>query len=219
MAGAGRRRRLPAAHPADAPGRATRAGRAARRPRWCRTRAAGSAPGSSDVLLYLFGWSAFWWAGLCLYAVARGYRRLETGAAAEPRPLWVSILGFGLLLVASAALESLRLARPGPQPAAGAGGIIGTVLAQLSSGLARLHRRDAAARWPRSPSAGACSAASPGCAIAEVTGFLLESAYALALRRLGAPPRPQRSACRRAWSAKPWSQAETQARRGPPADA
>ena len=57
----------------------------------------------SDVLLSLFGGSAFWWAGLCLVLVARGYRGLESAgaerrkSAPEPRPLWVAALGFALL--------------------------------------------------------------------------------------------------------------------------
>jgi S-DNA-T family DNA segregation ATPase FtsK/SpoIIIE len=134
----------------------------------------------SDVLLSLFGWSAFWWAGLCLYAVARGYRRLEAAAPAEPRPLWVSILGFGLLLVASAALESLRLHGFGRNLPQEAGGIIGTVLAQLSSGLlgftgaTLLTLAAVAVGW-------SLFSGISWLRIAEVTGFLLESAYGLAL--------------------------------------
>ena len=31
----------------------------------------------SDVLLYLFGLSAYWWIALCVYVVIWGYRRLE----------------------------------------------------------------------------------------------------------------------------------------------
>src|SRR6185369_4955145 len=37
----------------------------------------------SDVLLSLFGWSAFWWVALCLYAVIRGYRRIESNEKIE----------------------------------------------------------------------------------------------------------------------------------------
>ena len=134
----------------------------------------------SDVLLSLFGWSAFWWAGLCICAVVRGYRRLEAGAPAEPRPLWISILGFGLLLVASAALESLRLHGFGRNLPQEAGGIIGTVLAQLSSGLigftgaTLLTLAAVAVGWSLFSSISWLR-------IAEVSGFLLESAYSLAL--------------------------------------
>jgi S-DNA-T family DNA segregation ATPase FtsK/SpoIIIE len=134
----------------------------------------------SDVLLSLFGWSAFWWAGLCIYAVVRGYRRLETATPVEPRPLWISVLGFGLLLVASAALESLRLYGFGKSLPQDAGGIIGTVLAHASSsmigftGATLLALAAIAVGWSLFTSISWLR-------IAEVTGFLLESAYALAL--------------------------------------
>jgi len=134
----------------------------------------------SDVLLSLFGWSAFWWVALCLYSVVRGYRRIEDTERVEARPLFISLAGFALLLVASAALEYLRLHSYGgglPQPS---GGIIGVELGRLSSQLigpvgATLVMLAAMAvgfslfisvSWLR---------------IAEITGFLLESAYALAL--------------------------------------
>src|SRR6185503_1015674 len=61
----------------------------------------------SDVLLSLFGWSAFWWAALCLFTVVRGYRRLDeasagaggrAGVPAGPRSWWIPALGFVLLL-------------------------------------------------------------------------------------------------------------------------
>src|SRR5258706_6436771 len=86
----------------------------------------------SDVLLSLFGWSAFWWVALCLYSVVRGYRRIDNSVKIEARPLLISVAGFGLLLLASAALEYLRLHSYGaglPQPA---GGIIGTELGKLA---------------------------------------------------------------------------------------
>ncbi|MBV8031380.1 MAG: DNA translocase FtsK 4TM domain-containing protein, partial [Betaproteobacteria bacterium] len=62
------------------------------------------------VLLYVFGLSAYWWIGLCLYIVAWGYRRLD-GSALLPdrRPLGIALAGFLLLLASSAALEGLRL--------------------------------------------------------------------------------------------------------------
>src|SRR5262245_19305939 len=82
----------------------------------------------SDVLLSLFGWSAFWWAVLCLSTVVRGYRRIEETKPAEPRPLWLTAAGFALLLVGSAVLEGLRLHSFGRDLPQGAGGIVGTAL-------------------------------------------------------------------------------------------
>jgi S-DNA-T family DNA segregation ATPase FtsK/SpoIIIE len=57
----------------------------------------------ADLLLYLFGVSAYWWAALCAYVVVWGIRRLEG------RRLGFSLAGFAMLLVASASLERLRL--------------------------------------------------------------------------------------------------------------
>ena len=75
------------------------------------TRNAGGAVGAwlSDVLLYLFGLSAYWWIALCVYVVVWGYRRLDGTSLIDRRPLWAALAGFALLLVSSAALERLRL--------------------------------------------------------------------------------------------------------------
>src|SRR5258706_9594011 len=54
----------------------------------------------SDIMLMLFGWSAYWWVVLCLYTVVRGYRRIEISEKIETRPLLLSLPGFALLLVA-----------------------------------------------------------------------------------------------------------------------
>src|SRR5258706_10058143 len=63
----------------------------------------------SDVLLSMFGWSAFWWAALCLYAVIRGYRRIENNEKIEAHPLLLSMAGFRLLLVGCASLGNPSL--------------------------------------------------------------------------------------------------------------
>ncbi|HUN68059.1 MAG TPA: DNA translocase FtsK 4TM domain-containing protein [Burkholderiales bacterium] len=134
----------------------------------------------SDVLLSLFGWSAFWWAAACARAVARGYRRLDGGAKVEPQPLWIAAAGFGLLLVASAALESLRLHGFGRGLPQDAGGIIGTVLAGLASGLAGFT--GATLLMLAAVAVGFSLFISVSwLRIAELTGLLLESAYAFAL--------------------------------------
>jgi S-DNA-T family DNA segregation ATPase FtsK/SpoIIIE len=134
----------------------------------------------SDVLLSLFGWSAFWWAGLCLVLVARGYRGIEGKPAAEQRPLWMAALGFVLLLASSAALEALRLRSFGGALPQGAGGIIGSILGGWSSGLigftgaTLLALAAAAIGW-------SLFSSTSWLRIAEVTGLLLETGYALAL--------------------------------------
>jgi S-DNA-T family DNA segregation ATPase FtsK/SpoIIIE len=87
----------------------------------------------ADVLLFLFGLSAYWWVGLCAYIVAWGYRRLDGTALIEPRPLWLPLAGFVLLLVASAAVEALRLhSLPVELPLA-PGGMVGDVLGRFTA--------------------------------------------------------------------------------------
>ena len=87
----------------------------------------------SDVLLYVFGLSAYWWVALCVYVVIWGYRRLDGTSLIDRRPLWAALAGFALLLVSSAALEHLRLYSLSvelPQP--GAGGVIGQEVGRLA---------------------------------------------------------------------------------------
>jgi S-DNA-T family DNA segregation ATPase FtsK/SpoIIIE len=93
------------------------------------TRNAGGVVGAwlSDILLYLFGVSAYWWAALCLYVVARGYRRLDGSPLVDRRSLWVAFGGFALLLVSSAALEYLRLYTMTAELPLAPGGLLGDV--------------------------------------------------------------------------------------------
>ena len=131
----------------------------------------------SDFMLMLFGWSAFWWVVLCLFFVVRGYWRIETNEKTETRQLLLSMAGFGLLLVASAALESLRMYSYGQGLPQGAGGIIGYELGRLLGnllgfGATLLTLAGVAVGW-------SLFSGVSWLRIAEVTGFLLESAYAL----------------------------------------
>jgi DNA segregation ATPase FtsK/SpoIIIE, S-DNA-T family len=63
----------------------------------------------ADVLLYLFGFSAWWWVTLMLQRVWAGYHRIRADSIFDKRALWVSLLGFLVLLFSSSALEALRL--------------------------------------------------------------------------------------------------------------
>jgi S-DNA-T family DNA segregation ATPase FtsK/SpoIIIE len=98
----------------------------------------------ADILLYLFGFSAWWWVVLLLHRVRAGYRRLaghlRTSSTGAPEPLprvrWEQGVGFAMLLVGSMGLEALRLYSRGthlPGSAdggSGAGGVIGHTLAE-----------------------------------------------------------------------------------------
>ena len=62
----------------------------------------------SDLLLYLFGVSAWWWVAFFLSTVAWSYRRIDSGGIFDKQSMALSISGFLLLLAASSGLESLR---------------------------------------------------------------------------------------------------------------
>ncbi len=63
----------------------------------------------SDLLLYLFGFSAWWWVLFMLHRVWAGYHNLRADSLFSKRALWVSAAGFAVLLLASSALEAIRL--------------------------------------------------------------------------------------------------------------
>lgn len=59
----------------------------------------------SDMLLYLFGFSAWWWVVLAFFTIWLTYQQIE--AKDKERPFLVfNMVGFGLLLAASSALEA-----------------------------------------------------------------------------------------------------------------
>ena len=63
----------------------------------------------SDLLFYLFGFSAWWWVLFMLQRVWAGYHDLRPGSIFDKRTWWISVAGFAVLLLASSALETLRL--------------------------------------------------------------------------------------------------------------
>jgi len=63
----------------------------------------------SDLLFYLFGFSAWWWVILMLQRVWAGYHELRADSIFDRRALWVSLAGFAVLLLSSSALEAVRL--------------------------------------------------------------------------------------------------------------
>ena len=93
---------------------------------------------TADILLYLFGYSAWWWVVLLLHRVHAGYLRLATQirARGEPEALarvrWEQGIGFVMALLGSVGLEAYRLSSWGMQLpgrtdlTSGAGGVIGS---------------------------------------------------------------------------------------------
>ncbi|MBK9161805.1 MAG: DNA translocase FtsK 4TM domain-containing protein [Nitrosomonadales bacterium] len=63
----------------------------------------------SDLLFYLSGFSAWWWVVLMLERIWAGYHNLAADSIFDKRALWVSVAGFLVLLLASSALEAIRL--------------------------------------------------------------------------------------------------------------
>jgi len=89
----------------------------------------------ADLLLYLFGLSAWWWVVAGVVLVIAGYRRIGHPEHASDHPFSLGVLGFALVLVTSAALEGLRLYNLPvmlPQTPGGAlGDIVGRGLSKL----------------------------------------------------------------------------------------
>lgn len=82
----------------------------------------------SDMLLYLFGFSAWWWVVLAFYAMWLVYLKLEVVDVNEKPFLLFNFIGFALLLIASCALEAghlISLPASLPIDPNGAGGMLG----------------------------------------------------------------------------------------------
>jgi S-DNA-T family DNA segregation ATPase FtsK/SpoIIIE len=92
-------------------------------------RNAGGAVGAwvSDLLLWLFGISAWWWLAFCLYLIWWVYRRLDELFKLERAHLAVAVVGFLLLLVGSCSLEALRLYSHTAALPLAPGGMVGLV--------------------------------------------------------------------------------------------
>ena len=63
----------------------------------------------ADLMLFMFGLSAYWWIALCGALVLWSFRRIETVPETDRRSQVVMLVGFLVLLVASCGIESLRL--------------------------------------------------------------------------------------------------------------
>jgi S-DNA-T family DNA segregation ATPase FtsK/SpoIIIE len=91
----------------------------------------------SDLLLYIFGLSAYWWVVLCLSRVITGYRELSQVALDSEHPkeemLWVRMTGFVLLLLSSVALEALRFYSSHAELPLAPGGVLGHLLGGWAS--------------------------------------------------------------------------------------
>ena len=82
----------------------------------------------ADVLLYVFGFSAWWWVAFLIQRVWAGYRGISPDGLFDRRTLWVALPGFAVLLLSSSSLEALRLYTLKAALPLAPGGMLGTVL-------------------------------------------------------------------------------------------
>ena len=87
----------------------------------------------ADILLYVFGLSAYWVVAFLLYAIGWGYRRLDQVAHLDRRSFLVSFCGFSVLLLSSSALEALRFHSIRAALPLSPGGVIGDILGEAFS--------------------------------------------------------------------------------------
>jgi S-DNA-T family DNA segregation ATPase FtsK/SpoIIIE len=89
----------------------------------------------ADLMLYLFGISAYWWVVLCAAAVTWGFHRIESVPVTDRRSYAVAMAGFGMVLVASSGVEAVRLYTLKVALPHAPGGIIGALAGEGLAGL------------------------------------------------------------------------------------
>ncbi|TAH50394.1 MAG: DNA translocase FtsK [Betaproteobacteria bacterium] len=85
----------------------------------------------ADLLLYLFGISAWWWVVFLAYGLMWGFRRLKNRLTLDRRSFFFVLIGFFVVLLSSSALEFLRFHSHGGAVPLAPGGLIGMELGQL----------------------------------------------------------------------------------------
>jgi S-DNA-T family DNA segregation ATPase FtsK/SpoIIIE len=83
----------------------------------------------ADVLLYVFGFSAWVWVAAGAAWVIRGFRRLHAPYEDKGLPDWVQAIGLLVLLLAATGLEALRMRGLATILPDAAGGILGSLVA------------------------------------------------------------------------------------------
>jgi S-DNA-T family DNA segregation ATPase FtsK/SpoIIIE len=62
----------------------------------------------ADLLLYLFGFSAWLWVALCVSLLFWGYHRLSRLFGEDKRPLMIALAGFAIMLFSLCGIEAMR---------------------------------------------------------------------------------------------------------------
>jgi S-DNA-T family DNA segregation ATPase FtsK/SpoIIIE len=84
----------------------------------------------ADLLLYLFGVSAWWWVVGGAVLIVAGFRLVVRPEERAEHPLLLGVIGFALVLFASAALESIRLWKLAATLPLAPGGAFGDAIGQ-----------------------------------------------------------------------------------------
>jgi S-DNA-T family DNA segregation ATPase FtsK/SpoIIIE len=82
----------------------------------------------SDLLLSLFGHSAYWWIALCAGLVVWSFKRIERAEPGDRRSYAVVLAGFVVLLFASTGIEALGMRSMASGLPNGAGGMAGDII-------------------------------------------------------------------------------------------
>jgi S-DNA-T family DNA segregation ATPase FtsK/SpoIIIE len=86
----------------------------------------------ADILLYLFGLSAWLWLFGFVVGIVWSYRRIHAAQDTDRRSVALACIGFLLMLIAGSAFEALRLYSIAAQLPQGPGGAIGALVADAS---------------------------------------------------------------------------------------
>jgi len=87
----------------------------------------------ADLLLYVFGLSAYWWVVFCGAMVWLGFRRIETVPETDRRSYAVAAIGFMAVLIASSGIEAIRMHSLQANLPLAPGGILGAVIGDTLS--------------------------------------------------------------------------------------
>jgi S-DNA-T family DNA segregation ATPase FtsK/SpoIIIE len=82
----------------------------------------------ADLMLYLFGVSAYWWIVLCGALVAWGFKRIEVVPETDRRSHAVRLGGFVLLVLASSGIEAVRMYSIKANLPLAPGGMLGSII-------------------------------------------------------------------------------------------
>ncbi|HEX9570669.1 MAG TPA: DNA translocase FtsK 4TM domain-containing protein, partial [Burkholderiales bacterium] len=85
----------------------------------------------ADMLLFLFGVSAWWWVALPVFAAIWTFRRLEGSSSGDRRSFAIALTGFAVLLLASSGFEALRLHSLKISLPLAPGGLLGDLVARV----------------------------------------------------------------------------------------